>query len=330
MALKQKEAIALKLPESFSTEKIERKRAQRLTGGTLEYTAQLFATDKTPEQIARERGLSPTTIYTHLATLISEDRVSASQVVPAEKLARIEAAIRKVGSTEYLAPIKALLPDEMDFNLIRCVVAGWQKTSSAPEAAETSADAIESFLNKSHPRPLAGSWHTGWSLSFHSRFSGGDWSRSAAGDLAYRLKYQADFSTLPGLVEQTLALIATYPELARVDMILPVPPSKQRKIDPVYAFCAALSDKIGIQVENFVVKTRQTRPQKELKTLAQKRANVCGAFALTADVKCKRILLVDDLFDSGATLGEITQLLCRQGASLVNVLTLTRTIHSDN
>ncbi|MCX6035843.1 MAG: phosphoribosyltransferase family protein, partial [Chloroflexi bacterium] len=65
------------------------------------------------------------------------------------------------------------------------------------------------------------------------------------------------------------------------------------------------------------------------KTLAQKRANVAGAFTLCGEVKGKRILLVDDLFDSGATLDEISRLLEQNGARRVNVLTLTRTIHSD-
>lgn len=46
-------------------------------------------------------------------------------------------------------------------------------------------------------------------------------------------------------------------------------------------------------------------------------------------VKSRRVLLVDDLFDSGATLDEITRLLLKHGAAHVNVLTLTRTIHSD-
>jgi predicted amidophosphoribosyltransferase len=78
-----------------------------------------------------------------------------------------------------------------------------------------------------------------------------------------------------------------------------------------------------------LVKTRQTQPQKELKTLAQKRTNVSGAFAQSENVKGQRILLVDDLFDSGATLEEITRLLIRQGAAHISVFTLTRTIHAD-
>jgi predicted amidophosphoribosyltransferase len=56
---------------------------------------------------------------------------------------------------------------------------------------------------------------------------------------------------------------------------------------------------------------------------------VSGAFALKSDIKGNRILLVDDLFDSGATVEEITRLLIRHGAARVCVLTLTRTIHAD-
>jgi predicted amidophosphoribosyltransferase len=43
----------------------------------------------------------------------------------------------------------------------------------------------------------------------------------------------------------------------------------------------------------------------------------------------KRLLVVDDLFDSGATLEETVRLLKGAGAAQVCVLTLTRTIHSD-
>jgi ATP-dependent DNA helicase RecQ len=98
----------------------------------------------------------------------------------------------------------------------------------------------------------------------------------------------------------------------------------------VIVYCQALAGKINMSVAPLVVKTRPTQPQKEMKTLAQKRANVSGAFTLKGDVQAKRLLLVDDLFDSGATLDEITRLLLKHGAARVNVLTLTRTIHSDS
>ena len=193
----------------------------------------------------------------------------------------------------------------------------------------TQHDEIDSFLNKPHPRPLVGSWQKGWALGFHSRISGADWSRSCVGDLTYRLKYDSDTTVLPALVQQTLDLFAAHPEMAEADFILPVPSSTERKVSPVHAFCEALAGKISVPVHPLVFKSRQTQPQKEMQTLAQKRANVAGAFSMRRDVTGKQILLVDDLFDSGGTLDEITKLLLKHGASRVNVLTLTRTIHSD-
>ncbi|MCC7512466.1 MAG: ComF family protein, partial [Anaerolineae bacterium] len=93
--------------------------------------------------------------------------------------------------------------------------------------------------------------------------------------------------------------------------------------------CKALSSALDKPVQPCVFKTRQTQPQKEMRTLPQKRDNVAGAFALNDVVSGKRILLVDDLFDSGATLEEIAKVLLKSKAARVNVLTLTRTIHTD-
>ena len=80
---------------------------------------------------------------------------------------------------------------------------------------------------------------------------------------------------------------------------------------------------------DWLVKTRETRPQKEMRTLAQKRQNVAGAFAVRGPVRGRRVLVVDDLYDSGATLEEVTRVLRGAGARAVLVVTLTRTIHSD-
>ncbi len=466
-AIREKAVIVLNLPGSLDEAALRRAKAKLESGGTLEYTARLFRSGLNPEQIAKERGLSPTTIYMHLADLITAGRISAAQVVPAEKLAKIETAIQKVSSTQYLSPIKELLPSELDYNLIRCVVAEHQKeqgeitslpvpgdkktkdliqhivklgetnsqagvpeliaalenpngnvrrmaasalgkirthqavepllmlletetkpqvrqyaikalgsignqravetiekiandeqemyyvresaqhalkrckypkrdivtstvlTPDTPTPDTTAPDPVTTFLNASHPRPLTGSWHLGWSLGFHSRFSGGDWARSGVGDLTYRLKYEGDTGVLPELLAQTLALFQTQPELARVSAILPVPPSQSRETDPVLAFCRVLAAKTNLTLQTSLVKTRQTQPQKSLHTLAQKRANVAGAFGLRDEIKNRRLLLVDDLFDSGATLDEITRLLLQRGAARVHVLTLTRTIHSD-
>ena len=417
-ALQAKSAIPLRLPHQVSPEKIALKKVEREAGGTVEYTARLFSEGLSPEQIALQRGLTLITIYGHFARLISMGKISVEDVIPEIVRMQIEAAIMQVGKTEYLMPIKILLPDEISYGIISCVVEGWKQAHASPAAGSSptltidpvttaildcvwalpgrlprsgvakllvgsrservekyqthklykrlagysrsevmiqidnllasgkiakdehgylipvknplpTEDAINQYLSRSHPRPLPGPWQAGWALDFHSSFTGSDWKRSQAGELAYRLKYEGDLEAIPALVDQSLALITEHPELAQVDAILPVPPSTPRSTDPVSAFATVLAQRLELTMLPALIKIRQTSPQKELHNLAQKHANVAGAFGLQSPIGGKRLLVVDDLFDSGATLEEITRLLQRAGAAKICVLTLTRTIHSD-
>jgi DNA-binding CsgD family transcriptional regulator len=338
-AIIAKSVISLTLPHKGANHEIERKIAAYHLSQTLEDTAQLFSRGMSIEEIAVQRGLSPITIFSHAAKLIELGRLRVDAIISANIQQKVEAAIRQVGSVEYLSPIKTLLPDEINYDIIRCVVEGWKQqqgsaTGATPETTPpqpptTAEDAVVTFLSRPHPRQLPGPWNTGWALGFHSQFAGADWNRSETGEMAYRLKYQGDLSVLPLLVEQAIALIADHPELVQVNAVVPVPPSVPRANDPVSSFAKALAQKLGLPYLPVLVKSRQTAPQKEMHTLAQKQSNVAGAFTIQAPVKGKRLLVVDDLYDSGATLLEIQRHLSRAGAVKVNVLTLTRTIHSD-
>ena len=453
-ALKARSAIPLKISRAARPEVAARKKAEREAGGTVALTGQLLAQGLTPPQIAAQRGLVESTIYSHLAQLIAQGRVDMNQVVSEPVQAQIRAAIEQCGSVEFLAPIKVVLPESISYGEIRCVVeAGKYKAdgispepelpaqervrrvvqlgknrsaSAVPELSaalrdtdgnvrrlaacalgkirdqraveplldllsretkpqvrqyavkalgkigdaracsvldkiandptereytRTSAcqalkqvikpfadkdedeDDIADFLNRSHPRELRGPWAAGWALDFHSRFSGADWTRSQAGDLAYRYKYEGQQLLVETLADQLSVLVTERPELAQVDAIVPVPPSSPRTFDPVSELSNVLARRLERPVWRALAKTCVTAPQKEMRTLAQKRANVAGAFIVTADclrqVRGKRLLVLDDLYDSGATLEEVTRTLVRAGAEAVRVLTLTRTIHSD-
>jgi DNA-binding MarR family transcriptional regulator len=125
-AIQSKADIALLLPRQLSPEEVAVKKAERQAGGTVAYTAQLIASSFSPEQIAIQRGLTLTTILGHLTRLITAGEVDVDKVVPRETRLLIEAAIRQVGSVQYLLPIKELLPEEIDYNIIRCVVEAWK------------------------------------------------------------------------------------------------------------------------------------------------------------------------------------------------------------
>jgi ATP-dependent DNA helicase RecQ len=125
-AIKNKTAVPLKLPREYSDQAIQRKKAERQAGGTLEYTAELLAQGLSVDQVAGQRGLNINTIYNHCAKLIAAQQLRLEEIVPPEIILEIENAICQVGSVEYLYPIKIALPEEVDYNIIRCVVENWK------------------------------------------------------------------------------------------------------------------------------------------------------------------------------------------------------------
>lgn len=196
--------------------------------------------------------------------------------------------------------------------------------------AATPIDPVADFLARPHPRPLDGAWQAGWALDFHSHFDGDEHSRSAIGELVYRYKYCDQRDAAEPLADAWARLLAERADLPHPDVIVAVPPSQARPFDPVAALGEALGRRLHVPLaRDALTKTRVTRPQKEMTSLAQKRANVAGAFALSGDVCGRRVLLIDDLYDSGATLQEVARVLSRGGPASIIVLTLTKTIHSD-
>lgn len=123
-ALAARAAIDVNLRAVGPTE-TQRRAAQVEAGTTVALTAQLFARGLTPEQIAAERGLTVYTVYSHLARLIAEGRVSVDAVVPADIQKQIRAEIEAVGSVERLSAIKVRLPESIDYGVIRCVANAW-------------------------------------------------------------------------------------------------------------------------------------------------------------------------------------------------------------
>jgi ATP-dependent DNA helicase RecQ len=103
------------------------------TSQTTHETLRLFREGLSPDEIAVERNITIGTVFNHLADLIGRGEVQVSQVVPADTLKQIEAAVRDVGSF-YLSPIKARLPEEISYGAIRCVVQAMQREN--PTLAE--------------------------------------------------------------------------------------------------------------------------------------------------------------------------------------------------
>ncbi|MBI5280738.1 MAG: ComF family protein [Candidatus Solibacter usitatus] len=85
-----------------------------------------------------------------------------------------------------------------------------------------------------------------------------------------------------------------------------------------------LSRRTGIPTEPLLRRRRHTSAQAGLSG-AQRRANVAGAFGASPSVRGRRLLLIDDVFTTGATVNAAAGALKQAGAARVAVLTLART-----
>jgi ComF family protein len=92
----------------------------------------------------------------------------------------------------------------------------------------------------------------------------------------------------------------------------------------------ALSHRCGIAFEPGLVRRRRnTRQQIGLKP-NERQDNVRGAFEVperfAAEVKGARVLIVDDVYTTGATVAAVSRALARRGAARVDVLTFARAL----
>jgi ComF family protein len=93
------------------------------------------------------------------------------------------------------------------------------------------------------------------------------------------------------------------------------------------ALVAALPAEIAPRLVPDLLERRRPTPTQGGLGAAARRRNVRGAFALRGDpagVAGRRILLVDDVLTTGATVGECARVLKAAGAASVDVLTLAR------
>ena len=92
-------------------------------------------------------------------------------------------------------------------------------------------------------------------------------------------------------------------------------------------FCHLL-DKDDLLVEA-IVKVKETQAQEQLNK-TERKTNLIGAYKINADVKGKRVLIIDDVKTTGSTLNECAKVLKDAGATTVYGLTVaSRKEHFD-
>jgi competence protein ComFC len=188
------------------------------------------------------------------------------------------------------------------------------------------------------PRKLSGKWIEGYALDVHttsSTYLGDDeyghpqfdTRRSEMGDLLYRLKYRRDESVLSSIVKTVVSFI--HAQNWTFELVIPVPPSNSgRRYQPVIALSEAIASQLGVEFcPNSITKVKSTPQLKNVYQFEQRAALLDGAYSVDQNkVASKRLLVLDDLYRSGATLNSVCQALIDEGkAEAVHALTLTMT-----
>jgi len=117
-----------------------------------------------------------------------------------------------------------------------------------------------------------------------------------------------------------------------LDMIIPVPLHTKRLSERGFNQTELLALKITEHchiptVSGLLFRKRDTKPQFDLPK-QQRLFNLRGAFVVRGKklIQDKNILLLDDIYTTGATTAECTKALKAAGAKSVHILTLSRTL----
>lgn len=131
-----------------------------------------------------------------------------------------------------------------------------------------------------------------------------------------------------------MKLLEAHPE--GFDLLTWVPISRRRKLqrgyDQVELLASAVGQELGLMPIPLLRKIRHNPPQSGIVGQAQRRANVLGVYQAenTQSVINQRILILDDIITTGATVGECARVLLTAGAKEVHCGAVAMARHQAN
>ena len=197
-----------------------------------------------------------------------------------------------------------------------------------------------SFLHQEpsiNPREIHGNWRSGWALDVHSVSSHllqeerYNTERTELGESIYQLKYHYDRSKIQPLAEIAAKFLKEefkvdgHLAFPYIQAILPIPLSPNSASQPVPEIATQIGRILDVPVPlDYLIKVKTTG-RHNFESEESRREQLHGAFAVQVkDRKYRCVLLLDDIYNSGVTLTEATDVLQKQG-SISHVLALTLT-----
>lgn len=152
---------------------------------------------------------------------------------------------------------------------------------------------------------------------------------SSIGAALHRSKYDNGGDFPDFLLKLTLKAFRKKYGQEKFDFIVYVPPTESG--DLVKNFAEKLSQVLKVPISHRLIKTGETQPQKVFKNAYLKKDNVSQKFSYPEpdEIAGKSVILFDDIFDSGATIKEIGNVLTKFGVTKIAPLVIARTVGGD-
>ncbi len=157
------------------------------------------------------------------------------------------------------------------------------------------------------------------------------WYENEVRDSILRYKFYG-CAVYSGVYGQILATRIEAEFAGKYDLLSWVPLHRRRErmrgYDQSHLLAEEAGSRLGMPAVRLLEKHRATKQQSRLARPEQRRANISGAYRLHGSAELlrgKRVLLIDDILTTGATLSECSRVLRSAGAAEVLCATLART-----
>ena len=144
----------------------------------------------------------------------------------------------------------------------------------------------------------------------------------AAREIVHHLKY-SDRVSLARPIGKMLRAMATKEGFIG-ELLIPVPLHRRRECQRGFNQARLIADDIGIPVDTRILGRRKDTPTQTGLSRSERTRNLSAAFELRGQVERRKIIVIDDVMTTGATMNEIAKVLKRGGADRVEVLTFAR------
>ena len=183
-----------------------------------------------------------------------------------------------------------------------------------------------------NPVRIYGAWDEGVVLDNHmlkSVFLGYDESgkekfentRTEIGELIYKFKYQKDKECLTKILELLEDILEKWNLKNKIDIVIPVPPSnKTRDYQPVFEIAREIAKVLEKECKTDIL-------SKESNLQVKDGYNISGTIKQNKQIERKtNILIIDDLYSTGATLNEVCKVLRKdENVRKIYCLVMTKT-----